>query len=133
MSIKNVLLSIALLVFIYVVIFMSGPLPGEDVEVIEITEEGLGSLRIGLTKEEVIRLNSDNSFGAVEKPSECPRNWTKASELDDKYANCLLNAESWRVGHLEPVICPDRTDHHVTIYFDRNRLDRIKVRCTLAK
>jgi hypothetical protein len=133
MSIKSVLFSIALLIFIYAVIFMLGPLPGEDVEIIEITEEGLGSLRIGLTKEEVIRLNSDNSFGAVEKPSECPRNWTKASELDDVYTNCLLSADSWMVGHLEPVNCPGRTDQHVTIYFDRNRLNRIKVRCTLAK
>jgi hypothetical protein len=133
MSIKSILFSIALLLFIYAVILISDSLPGEDVEVIEIAEEGLGSLRIGLTKEEVIRLNSDNSFGAVEKPNECPRNWTKANELDDKYTNCLLNADSWRVGYLEPGICPDRTDHHVTIYFHRNHLDKVIVRCTLAK
>ncbi len=132
MAMRIVFYAIAIATSFYVIGFIIGPMPGAEVEVFEITSGGVGNMIIGSSKETVIHSNIENSFGAEPKPIECPRNWTKASDMNDTYTKCLLNSDIWRAGYISPNSCSSGTDQHVTLYFVNNHLFKVKVRCTKA-
>jgi hypothetical protein len=123
--------SLSIIVFLCYVIFFV-PWPGDTVSERTVESGTVGSYSIGNTKEEIMQKNYNFAFSPHPKPSACPKNWIYIKEITSTQRDCLLRANEWEAGYAESSICKEKEDYHVTLYFSKEKLNRIKIRCTLA-
>ena len=123
--------SLSIVAFLCYVFFVA-PWPGDTVSERTVTSGTLGTYSIGSTKEEIMEKNFNYAFSPSPKPAACPKNWIDIKEMTPTQRNCLFDSDEWEVGHAESGVCNDKEDFHVTLYFTQEKLNRIKIRCTLA-
>ena len=123
--------SLSIIVFLCYVFFFV-PWPGDTVSERTVDSGMVGSYSIGSTKEEIMQKNYNYAFSPRPKPAACPKNWIYIKEITPTQRDCLLKAEEWEAGYAESSICKEEEDYHITLYFSKEKLKHIKIRCTLA-
>jgi hypothetical protein len=123
--------SIGIAVFLSYVIFVHS-WQGDTVSERTVTSGAVGTYSIGSTKEEIMQKNFNYAFSPRPKPAACPNNWIFIKEMTPTQKDCLLKTGEWEAGYAGPGICKVKEDFHVTLYFAQEKLNRVKIRCTLA-
>lgn len=113
-------------------VFFVAPWPGDTVSEKIVTSGTVGSYSIGSTKREIMQKNFNYAFSPRPKPAACPKNWIDIKKMTSIQRDCLLKAEEWEAGYAAPGMCKEKEDFHVTLYFSQEKLNRVKIRCTLA-
>ncbi len=123
--------SLSIVVFLCYVFFVV-PWPGETVSETTVTSGTVGLYSIGSTKEEIIQKSFNYAFSPRPKPATCPKNWIYIKEMTPTQRECLLKADEWEAGYAGPGMCKEKEDFHVTLYFSQEKLNSVKIICTLA-
>ena len=119
------LVGILLLVFMYEISTV-----GALFDTIDITNGKVGDLVIGETKEEIFVRLSNQSFSPRPKPTECPANWIKVSEMTSTQKNCLITTDIWQEGVSSTAyLCKQRADVNTILHFLGNKLERVTTEC----
>ena len=98
--------------------------------IIDITNGTIGHYTIGETKDGILQRMPNESFSPIPKPTECPVNWIKASEMSPTQHSCLSKASTWQESsYSTKSSCPSGTWPNTKLHFSGKELHRVYIEC----